>query len=130
MYGCYSNQMHVQISVSFFPDSPSNPVFKLITSGNPFKLFIKMKGNGGSSLLVKTIVTREVYFLNGQKIKRGLEIKRTPIMYAKVMGVFSWRILQSSDFQMQATVTESETDGHRWTDSQTHAYTERLGERG
>lgn len=96
-YGCYSNQMHVQISVSFFPNSPYIPVFKLITSGNPFKLFIKMKENGDSSLLVKTALTREVYFLNGQKNKKDdwKSKGHQAIMYAKVMGVFSLKILHS-----------------------------------
>ena len=63
IYGCYSNQMHVHISLPFFPNSHYTPGFKLITSGNPFKLFIKMKENGDSSLVV-------FFFSNGLKIKR------------------------------------------------------------
>lgn len=61
MYGCHSNQIQDQTSLSFL-NSHYNPVLKLITSGNPFKLFIKMKENGGSSLVVKTVVTREAFF--------------------------------------------------------------------
>lgn len=54
-----------------FPTLYYTPGFKLITSGNPFKLFIKMKENGDSSLVVKTVLTREVFFFsNGLKIKR------------------------------------------------------------
>lgn len=47
--------MHVQISLPFFPNSHYTPGFKLITTGNPFKLFIKMKENGDSSLVVKIL---------------------------------------------------------------------------
>lgn len=62
--------MHVQISLLFFPNSHYTPDFKLITSGNPFKLFIKMKENGDSSLVVKTVVTMEVFFFSNElKIK-------------------------------------------------------------
>lgn len=68
--------MHVQISLPFFPNSHYTPGFKLITSGNPFKLFIKMKENGDSSLVVKTVVTREVFFFsNGLKIKKKGDLK-------------------------------------------------------